>query len=82
MIGYTAGAVVDLLREHLGGQNASSFSTTANTDSDDFQTNAIITAMPSRGTHATDATAYSTQPTATSWNHQLRLRPTTGGQAT
>lgn len=77
--------------EHLEC-NPGSFSTTI--ASDDWRTQASIGSMPARPTHATDTTAYATQPVEDSWYARYfgTLSPakvsasatgkTTGGQLT
>ena len=65
------GAPCDLLREHIL-INSSSFSTTANTDSDVFRETAITSGMPARLTHVVDATAYGTQPLTAEWLSRCR----------
>lgn len=52
-----AGAPCDLMREHIL-LNSGSFSTTANSDSGEFRTDAITMGMPARLGHVTDPTAY------------------------
>ena len=47
--------------------NPGSFGTTLGQDSDDWRTTASIGSMPARLSHATDTTAYSTQPAEDSW---------------
>lgn len=66
-----AGAPCDLFRENIL-LNSGSFSTTANTDSGDFRTDAITAGMPARLTHAADATAYGTQPLTDNWLSRCR----------
>jgi hypothetical protein len=62
----------ELWTEHLMS-NPGSFSATASLDSDDWRTTASIGLMPARGgqsgttAHATDTTAYATQPAEDSW---------------
>lgn len=66
-----AGAPCDLSRENIL-LNSGSFSTTANTDSGDFRSDAITSGMPARLTHLPDATAYGTQPLTDSWLSRCR----------
>lgn len=66
-----AGNPCDHFPEHLK-LNPGSFSTSATGASDDWRTTASIGAMPSRATHATDTTAYATQPTEDSWYARLQ----------
>ena len=77
-IGWTQGTPCDLMREHIGLNN-SSFSATPQ---ESWPDEAFIQAEPFKTNHTSDQTAYATQPTATSWQHQLRLRPVTGGALT
>ena len=71
----SAGKSIDLWSEHLQN-NPGSFSTTASQDSDDWRTTASIGVTPARGgqsgttVHATDTTAYATQPSQESWWHR------------
>jgi hypothetical protein len=63
---YKTPAPCDHFNEHLR-LNPASFTATAGIDSDDWRTTASIGSMPSRATHATDTTAYATQPAEDSW---------------
>lgn len=65
------GAPCDLSRENIL-LNSGSFSTTANSDSGEFRTDAITSGMPARLTHVADATAYATQPLTDSWLSRCR----------
>lgn len=61
-----AGSPCELWSENVK-LNPGSFSTLATVNCDDWRTQASIGSMVSRPTHATDTTAYSTQPTEDSW---------------
>ena len=63
----------DLLTEHLQ-MNAASYSTTPNTDADDYRWNANISGVPLRTGHTIDSTAYTTAQTADSWYAQLKCQ--------
>jgi len=67
-----SGAPCDLMRENIL-LNSGSFSTTANSDSGDFRTDAITMGMPARLTHVTDPTAYAAPNVLSdSWTTRLR----------
>jgi hypothetical protein len=62
---YKTPGPCDLFTEHLR-MNPSSFATTA-LAADDWRYTASIGSMPARLAHATDTTAYATQPKQKSW---------------
>lgn len=62
---YKAAAPCELWSENVK-LNPASFSS-SNLASDDWRTTASIGSMPARLSHATDTTAYATQPVEDSW---------------